>query len=55
MHSFSRGEKDPDSQVQILSHISNIFLDERMLNAAMNVATFNEFFAIIKNIHEKSS
>ncbi len=52
MQSYSRGEKDLDYQVQILSQLSNIFLDERMLNAIMNVTTFNEFFAILKNIHE---
>lgn len=42
-------EKDPNSQVQILSQLSNIFLDERVLDESMNAATFNEFFAIIKN------
>lgn len=41
-------EKDPDSQVQILSHLSNIFLDERILNESMNAESFNEFFTAIK-------
>ncbi len=48
-------EKDVNSQVLILSQISNIFLDEQIRNESINAASFNEFIAVIKKaVFEKT-